>query len=260
MIIKTDSEGKCQAQGGPATCEDTDCPEGGAAKQEVAAKLGVIADYSKFHPKLAIAFNDAFANTKQMLPDIKLPGVTSADDAYSVLAQKGLYDLNQDPDYDVMSPETKKELAYRLAEHAAEKIKKAAESSNFEMEHIGSYDVICVPKQNTDDYQKLEERTAQARKEGKVSVGSVQGLINHEIAHGINNQLGISNIPEVRTLYKAFVAYSNPSHLSMRAMSDIDEFISEGWGEYMSEATPRPIAQYLGKTIIDKYNEMYPER
>ncbi len=81
--------------------------------------------------------------------------------------------------------------------------------------------------------------------------GGIEGTINHELGHVIDNILGVNRDKRIKYMYKQNL--NNMSkYLSEYAETNIKEFIAEAWAEYTTSPTPRKLATAVGKIIESK--------
>ena len=99
------------------------------------------------------------------------------------------------------------------------------------------------------------------------AVGSLKGIVNHEIGHRINSITGAREDSIIQRLYARYYSDLEPGHpemdarygskmakaLSYYADTSIVEFIAEAWSEYSIKANPRPLAQEVGDRIMYLY-------
>ncbi len=88
-----------------------------------------------------------------------------------------------------------------------------------------------------------------------IGTNSVRGIINHEFGHQINNLLGLDRNATMKIYFDSLSLDNIKNGLSEYANTDIDEFISEGWAEYLNNPNPRKIAETIGNIIMEAYNE-----
>ena len=79
---------------------------------------------------------------------------------------------------------------------------------------------------------------------------------HHEFGHQLVDLLALDKDDELSALYDSFEwQISKYGDLSKYASQNIDEFIAEGWSEFKSNITPRPLAEKIGQIILDRYNK-----
>jgi len=74
-----------------------------------------------------------------------------------------------------------------------------------------------------------------------VGTGTIRGVIDHETAHAWDKLLGIRSDTEIIKLWKAHLP-TMTQDLAGYAKKNIGEFIAEGWEEFTTNPTPRPLA------------------
>ena len=218
-----------------------------------AESLGAIADYAHFAAETANTVNSALAETKDLLPDLKLPNVGTPEDCKQMIADGELKRINENPLFDIATPEMKQKVAEENAELAAEKIAKHAKDNDPMMFYNSDTNSIFIPTHNAEDYQEMERVAQIAKLHEHLAVGSVKGLVDHEVGHGIDAQLGISKLPEVRNYYESLNERDIESGLSKYGCKNVGEFVAEGWSEYRNSGNPRPMAKRIGETVMREY-------
>ena len=82
-----------------------------------------------------------------------------------------------------------------------------------------------------------------------MSVGTVAGTFDHEVAHQIDFALGLSKNGEMIKLFNSFSVQERAKGLSRYGAKTVSEFIAEGWAEFCNSDAPRPIARKIGEII-----------
>ena len=86
--------------------------------------------------------------------------------------------------------------------------------------------------------------------------GSLKATIDHECGHQIADYLGLAENPEMVSFYRECAQKGEIGKgLSRYATTNINEFIAEGWAEYLNNPNPRPIAKRIGEIIIKANKE-----
>ena len=88
-----------------------------------------------------------------------------------------------------------------------------------------------------------------------VGCDSIRSVVDHEMAHQLDNLLEIGRSREFRELMQGFFADggSLKNDLSRYALDSPAETIAEAWAEYLNNDAPRELAQKIGKLIESKY-------
>lgn len=102
-------------------------------------------------------------------------------------------------------------------------------------------------------------RTVEA-KFSPIGTDTVKSVLDHEIAHQLDNMLKISDIDSIQNLYNKYSEYELTNLLSTYAWKNNNpnkygEFIAEGWSEYLNNENPREIAKEIGETIEREYEK-----
>ena len=88
--------------------------------------------------------------------------------------------------------------------------------------------------------------------------GTVEGTIDHELGHALDQLFGIRGDTDFRAMIQSLVRDLRASGkevadvLSRYGGSKLAETIAEGWAEYMATPTPRPWAKAIGEFILKK--------
>ena len=99
------------------------------------------------------------------------------------------------------------------------------------------------------------------------AVGSLKGIVNHEIGHRIDHVTGASQDSVIQGLFNRYYSASEPDFtetdarhsskmakaLSHYANTNIGEFIAEALSEYRVKPNPRPLAKQVGDRIMELY-------
>ena len=114
---------------------------------------------------------------------------------------------------------------------------------------IKKYEGIIANEMHCNNAQRLKETLEYNRQIGQLSVGTIAGTFDHEVAHQIDFALGLSKNAEMVSLYHSMSYQEISSGLSRYGAKTIAEFIAEGWAEYCNSDNPRPIAKRIGEII-----------
>ena len=114
---------------------------------------------------------------------------------------------------------------------------------------IKKYEGIIANEKLCKDGKHLREILEFNEKIGQLSVGTVAGTFDHEVAHQIDFALGLSKNVEMVSLWRSLSKQEIASGLSKYGTETISEFIAEGWAEYCNKDNPRPIAKKIGEII-----------
>ena len=114
---------------------------------------------------------------------------------------------------------------------------------------IKKYEGIIANEKLCNNAQRLKEMLEYNKQIGHLSVGTITGTFDHEVAHQIDFALGLSKNAEMVSLYRSMSYQEIASGLSRYGAGNIAEFIAEGWAEYCNSDNPRPIAKQIGEII-----------
>ncbi|MBC3516025.1 minor capsid protein [Neobittarella massiliensis] len=89
---------------------------------------------------------------------------------------------------------------------------------------------------------------------------TIRSVLDHEIAHQIDDLIMISGRPEVIDLFQSLKGPKMTEALSEYAWKNsnkdpVREFVAEAWAEYCNNPTPRPVAKRIGEIIEEVYSE-----
>jgi hypothetical protein len=84
-----------------------------------------------------------------------------------------------------------------------------------------------------------------------VGCQEVKSVVDHELAHQLDNLLELSNDADLTAIYQTEF---RPELLSHYAAENIAEFIAEAWAEFRNNPNPRSLAAKVGRLILDRYN------
>ncbi len=138
---------------------------------------------------------------------------------------------------------------------------------------IGRGTAIVLHAQNTlsKNILHLRDLVQTALTTHQLAVGSVKGLMNHEIGHRLEDFVGGRNDSILLSLYKQYrgkSTYSTDKNgnivytskmaqaLSEYANTNIREFIAESWAEYRTSSFPRPLARQVGERLEELYRRL----
>ena len=114
---------------------------------------------------------------------------------------------------------------------------------------VKKYEGIIANEKLCNNAQRLKETLEFNKQIGHLSVGTITGTFDHEVAHQIDFALGLSKNAEMAGLYHSMSYQEIASGLSRYGAGSIAEFIAEGWAEYCNSDAPRPIAKRIGEII-----------
>ena len=137
--------------------------------------------------------------------------------------------------------------------------KPGMESAGYITEYVGDtfssrLNGISINTDNAKDYTVLCQDLLKEEQRGASPKGcvTVRYLINHEIAHQLDNVLNLSEDPIIIREYVKHIQMSESeqiSNLCTYASKDIHEFIAEAWAESQSSSSPRSVAKLIGDKV-----------
>lgn len=119
---------------------------------------------------------------------------------------------------------------------------------------INAFKGAAIGIGNAKDYTALCQDLLKEERRGASPKGceTVRYLINHEIAHQLDNILHLSTDPTIIKEYTKHVQMSESeqiNNLCTYASKDIHEFIAEAWAESQCSSSPRRVAKLIGDKI-----------
>ena len=119
---------------------------------------------------------------------------------------------------------------------------------------IKKYEGIIANEKLCNNGQRLRDILEFNKQTGFLSVGTIAGTFDHEVAHQIDFALGLSKNAELVKLFNSMSKQEIASGLSRYGAGNVSEFIAEGWAEYCNSNSPRPIAKRIGEIIEKEAN------
>ncbi len=92
-----------------------------------------------------------------------------------------------------------------------------------------------------------------------VGCDSVRSVVDHEMAHQLDNLLELRRSDEFKEVMQGFFAEGGniPNDLSRYALKNPGETIAEAWAEYLNNESPRPLSKKIGDLIELKYTAKF---
>ncbi len=92
-----------------------------------------------------------------------------------------------------------------------------------------------------------------------VGCDTVRSVVDHELAHQLDDLLDIRKSDEFLTIIRNYLADDGniADGLSRYAMESPAETIAEAWAEYLNNENPRELAQQIGDLIELKYKQEF---
>ena len=106
-------------------------------------------------------------------------------------------------------------------------------------------------------YAKFEEMTRMLERDvlskfHPEGTASVKAVFDHEMAHQLDYALDLRKDAEMVKLFGSYTKAEIKEGLSEYGTRNIQEFIAEGYAEYLNNPQPRDIAQKVGKIIEER--------
>lgn len=156
----------------------------------------------------------------------------------------------------------KNDLAVSISVKTPQKVarpKPGMEMAGYITEYVGDtfsskLNGISINTDNAKDYTKLCQDLLEEEHRGASPKGcaSVKYLINHEIAHQLDNCLQLYNDPEIIKEFINHIQLSRDEQIAnvcTYASTDIHEFIAEAWAESQCSPSPRRVARLIGEKV-----------
>ena len=230
--------------------------------------LGIpLVDYSGADIDVANAMNEAFGRGIEYFPALKERlGFVGVTQNRSKLLQAELQDYykgvlrNKYPDSPSRFIEVKsKELATALIPKVAPNnwayawngLTSAKESAAKEL--VAKYRGITVNKKVAQNASDFLAEILWNVDDGyhPVGTGSIKALFDHEVGHQIGYAFNLTEDADMLALWKSYTGKQKEEGLSRYGKKNIDEFIAEGYSEYLNNPEPREISRKIYE-IIDK--------
>ncbi|MDO6804340.1 hypothetical protein Q4595_17970, partial [Wenyingzhuangia sp. 1_MG-2023] len=86
---------------------------------------------------------------------------------------------------------------------------------------------------------------------------SIRSVVDHELAHQLDDLLKLDKDPEVQTLFKQARQAGMANEVSRYANKNISEFIAECWAESLNNPEPRNYARRIAAIIRSRYRRQF---
>lgn len=240
-------------------------------------------DFGEMDVKVARELVDTIRNAKNKYPFLDFPFIGSTQSLNNNLRQNieanltRLYVQNNptvpiDEITAMVETETnaymkkfeieKNDLAVSITVKTPQKIarpKPGMETAGYVTEYVGDtfsskLNGISINTDNAKDYMKLCQDLSAEERRGASPKGcdSVRYLINHEIAHQLDNCLQLSDDPEIIKEYIHHIQLSGVEQIEnvcTYASTNIHEFIAEAWAESQCSSSPRRVARLINEKV-----------
>ena len=116
---------------------------------------------------------------------------------------------------------------------------------------FANFSGILINSKYAKDAEFMKSELVRNVKNGYHPIGcdTVKSVIDHEVGHQIDYAVELHNNKKMVSLYKSLTEKQIEDGLSRYATKNINEFIAEGYAEYLNNPTPRDIATKIGKII-----------
>lgn len=140
------------------------------------------------------------------------------------------------------------------------KPKPGIETAGYVTEYVGDtyssrFNGVSINAEIAKDYSLLCKILEKEEKIGASPKGcsSVNYLVNHEIAHQLDDFLNLSSDPDIIRAYKKHAILSEEKQIAnvcTYASTNIHEFIAEAWAESQCSSTPRDVAKLIHEKVL----------
>lgn len=235
--------------------------EAKSAKEASAAavKMGLVdfADYSGVAVEVANAFNRSLFDHLEEFPALrknqKFVGSSQAQFAAwrSIEIQRvtsQLRALNPDSSVDFEA------IAKKIVK--AKKVPGNAYAQSWSQRDVSG---ISVNKAHGKDADALKASLAKDVASGFHPIGcaEIRSVVDHELAHQLDDLLDLHVDAEVLSVYKEALAAGIKNEVSIYAGKNVREFIAECWAESCNAAEPRAFAQRIERIVRERYSRRF---
>lgn len=118
---------------------------------------------------------------------------------------------------------------------------------------FANFSGIFINSKYAKDAEFMKSELVRNVKNGYHPIGcdTVKSVIDHEVGHQIDYAVGLRTNPEMVAFYNSLSEQDIKEGLSKYGATNINEFIAEGYAEFLNNPTPRKIATKIGE-IIEK--------
>lgn len=230
-------------------------------------KIGIDVDYQGMDVDVANAMNSSFSIACQFCPGItenfKTAGTAQARNRKM---KQIIIDYYTDQ-YELRGYST--DRAKELAKKSATKTMKSQKigvndvafswtaNTDFSKKYLSECQGIFINKSFTKDISNLDKIMQEQVRIGfhPQGCGTMKATMDHECGHQISDYLEITKDNEMLKFFNECAEKNEiRKGLSIYAAENINEFVAEGYAEYINNPEPRPIAKKIGEIII-KANE-----
>ncbi|WP_084645093.1 phage minor head protein [Oceanobacter kriegii] len=229
-----------------------------AAQWAVEANLADVADYAGVKPEVANAWNESLWDHLQEFPALR-------DNQKFVGTGQGQFARYHQIQVErAVQRAVEKGLDEDLARTWAKRsVKKPKVSSRTYAHSWSQPDVagVTVNKVWGKDpaFWKEQLQNDMSARFHPVGCNTIRSVVDHELAHQIDDLLKLRDDPEVQTLFKQARDAGMATEVSRYADTNIKEFIAECWAEACNNPSPRTYASRIAAVVRTRYRRQFGE-
>ncbi len=227
-----------------------------ATKWATDNNLADYADYSGIKPEVANAWNESLFDHLQEFPALrqnqKFVGTGQAQ-------FKRYYDIQVERAVQkAVEKGADEELARKWAKRAVKKPKVSSRSyaHSWSQPDVAGITVNKVWGKDPAVFKEQLEHDVAARFHPP-GCNSIRSVVDHELAHQLDDLLKLDKDPEVQTLFKQARQSGMEKEVSRYANTNIKEFIAECWGEFLNNPSPRTYARRIAAIVRSRYRRQF---
>ncbi|MDP2607956.1 MULTISPECIES: phage minor head protein [unclassified Oceanobacter] len=227
-----------------------------ATKWATDNNLADYADYAGIKPEVANAWNESLFDHLQEFPALRqnqrFVGTGQAQ-------FQRLYDIQVERVVQMAAEKGIDEgLAIRWAkrEIKKKKVPGGTYAHSWEQADVGG---IAINKTWGKDPARFNQALADdvASQYHPIGCDSIRSVVDHELAHQLDDLLKLDKDPEVQTLFKQARQAGMANEVSRYANKNISEFIAECWAESLNNPEPRNYARRIAAIIRSRYRRQF---
>ena len=229
-----------------------------AGEWAVKNNLADFADYTGIKPEVANAWNKSLFDHLQEFPELranqKFTGTCQGQFAYwrAIKIERYIERLR------AANPQLPPGFDFRPHAEKAVKLPKVAEKYAHSWGDADASGVAVNKKYGADvDLFKRALVNDAAAKWHPVGADSIRSVVDHELAHQLDDLLGLHLDTEVITAYKSEKLKGIKDEVSSYADKNIKEYIAECWAEACNNPAPRANARAIAEIVRTRYQSKF---
>lgn len=229
-----------------------------AGEWAVKNNLADFADYAGIKPEVANAWNKSLFDHLQEFPELrakqKFTGTCQGQFAYWRNIQIDRYIAR----LHAANPQLSPDFDFRPFAERAVKLPKVSEKYAHSWGDADASGIAVNKKYgaDVDMFKRMLIRDTDA-KWHPVGADSIRSVVDHEMAHQLDDLLGLHLDIEVIAAYKAAKLKGITDEVSSYANKNIKEYIAECWAEVCNNPAPRAHARAIGEIVRARYQSKF---